>query len=288
MRFKNILLCALIFLSLINFAYSQNNSNPTLRELYRKILFREGELENLKAEYDSVKIVLGDFDIELRRYYQFIEDELQYWEDKREEKVYTVQQNDNLWRIAAKKEYYGDGKKWWKIYKANQSQIKDPNLIYTDQKFTIPDIYELVPPREGISEVIPAKEEEKKLPFTLPMVDSIALSYLDLELQGMVVDETQSKIGKDFFDLFFKYWQSPDEARNLTITITEKPLPRLGSQVTIMIDDNEIISQFLQPKYEVIEEIAEYCVEYTYSYIQNYELIMKELQGNDMKGTGIF
>ena len=51
-------------------------------------------------------------------------------------KKYTVVKGDCLWNIA--KKYYGDGSKWTKIYNANKSKIKNPNLIYPGQKLTIP------------------------------------------------------------------------------------------------------------------------------------------------------
>lgn len=51
-------------------------------------------------------------------------------------KTYTVVKGDCLWNIA--KKYYGDGSKWTKIYNANKSKIKNPNLIYPGQKLTIP------------------------------------------------------------------------------------------------------------------------------------------------------
>lgn len=51
-------------------------------------------------------------------------------------KTYTVKKGDTLWGIA--KKYYGDGAKYTQIYNANKSKIKDPNLIYIGQVFTIP------------------------------------------------------------------------------------------------------------------------------------------------------
>lgn len=51
-------------------------------------------------------------------------------------RTYTVVKGDCLWNIA--KKYYGDGSKWTKIYNANKSKIKNPNLIYPGQKLTIP------------------------------------------------------------------------------------------------------------------------------------------------------
>lgn len=49
--------------------------------------------------------------------------------------TYTVQKGDTLWAIA--KKYYGNGAQYTKIVAANSS-IKNPNLIYPGQVFTIP------------------------------------------------------------------------------------------------------------------------------------------------------
>jgi len=50
---------------------------------------------------------------------------------------YTVQNGDTLSEIA--QHYYGDANKWRKIYEANRDAIKDPDLIYPGQTFTIPE-----------------------------------------------------------------------------------------------------------------------------------------------------
>lgn len=51
-------------------------------------------------------------------------------------KTYTVKKGDTLWGIA--KKYYGNGAKYTQIYNANKDKIKNPNLIYPGQVFTIP------------------------------------------------------------------------------------------------------------------------------------------------------
>jgi nucleoid-associated protein YgaU len=49
----------------------------------------------------------------------------------------TVVKGNSLWRIARRA--YGDGMFYTVIFEANQSQIKDPNLIYPGQVFTLPN-----------------------------------------------------------------------------------------------------------------------------------------------------
>lgn len=48
----------------------------------------------------------------------------------------TVQPGNSLWRIARRT--YGDGFQYITIYQANRTQIRDPDLIYPGQIFTMP------------------------------------------------------------------------------------------------------------------------------------------------------
>lgn len=51
-------------------------------------------------------------------------------------RTYTIKSGDTLWGIATR--YYGKGSLYTKIYEANRSIIKNPNLIYPGQVITIP------------------------------------------------------------------------------------------------------------------------------------------------------
>ena len=51
--------------------------------------------------------------------------------------VVTVQPGFTLWGIA--KENYGDGLLYIRVYEANKDRIRDPDLIYPGQIFTVPD-----------------------------------------------------------------------------------------------------------------------------------------------------
>ena len=51
--------------------------------------------------------------------------------------VVTVQPGNTLWGIATKR--YGDGFLYVRVFEANQDRIRDPDLIYPGQVFTIPE-----------------------------------------------------------------------------------------------------------------------------------------------------
>jgi nucleoid-associated protein YgaU len=50
--------------------------------------------------------------------------------------VIIVRAGDTLWQIAQR--HYGDGAKYTQIFKNNRNQIRNPNWIYPDQRFELP------------------------------------------------------------------------------------------------------------------------------------------------------
>ena len=110
----------------------------------------------------------------------------------------------------------------------------------------------------------------------------------DIEIEGIIVDATQTKIGKDFYDLFYQQWSQVEDLPYHSITISEKALPQLGSQISVQIEDQLIFRQVVQPRYEKIEEMAIYALQQAYQYVINYDDMQKQLQGEDLQGTGIY
>jgi nucleoid-associated protein YgaU len=52
-------------------------------------------------------------------------------------KAITVQTGATLWAIA--RDRYGDGRLYVRVFEANKSDIRDPDLIYPGQIFDLPD-----------------------------------------------------------------------------------------------------------------------------------------------------
>jgi nucleoid-associated protein YgaU len=52
-------------------------------------------------------------------------------------KVVTVQPGNTLWAIA--RDRYGEGPAYVKVFEANRDRIRDPDLIYPGQVFSIPE-----------------------------------------------------------------------------------------------------------------------------------------------------
>lgn len=117
---------------------------------------------------------------------------------------------------------------------------------------------------------------------------SQAIDPLDLEIGEMVFDETITKVGRDFYELFFNIWSNPTQIKDFSITVQERPMPGVGTQITVLIDDFELVKQFIRPNQEMIEMLAEYTVGRATQYLVNYQEIQAQLQSADQTGTGIF
>jgi len=90
-----------------------------------------------------------------------------------------------------------------------------------------------------------------------------------MEVDGMILDETITKMGRDFYNIFYQYWQQPPEAYNFTIKISEQPAPTLGTMVSVNVNDTRTFHARLQPRYDFIEEASKQAVRISYNYLKN-------------------
>jgi len=110
----------------------------------------------------------------------------------------------------------------------------------------------------------------------------------EIEIDGLLVDDTKTKTGKDFYDLFYSKWQPPKGAKNYSITVSEKPFRLTSTLIVVSINETPVYQSVLQPRQDIVEGLSGDAVITTYSYLANYEEIMKQLNGDDMSGSGIF
>jgi curli production assembly/transport component CsgE len=118
--------------------------------------------------------------------------------------------------------------------------------------------------------------------------ENVSEQDLTVELDGLIIDETMSKIGHDFYNHFYDNWEVPGSIKDYTIYITEKPMPGMGNLITIKINHDEIFKNRISPRQDVINALADYAINQSRQYLMNYQEIKNQLEGEDMSGTGIY
>lgn len=135
---------------------------------------------------------------------------------------------------------------------------------------------------------IDAPDSLKKLIEEIKHANEQTKSDADIEIDGLLFDETKTKSGRDFYDLFYSQWEAPEGAKNYSIVLTEKPYRLSTTLIEIGINETTVFQSLLQPKAELIEQLALEAVIQTQLYLANIEELTREFAGEDKSGTGIY
>lgn len=130
--------------------------------------------------------------------------------------------------------------------------------------------------------------------FTLSLFfGSVALAQQkEVEIDGLIIDRTQTKIGLELYQNFVTFWEAPEGIKDYNILIAEMASPAWGSLVWIEVGDlvgKETVYQgILKPRPEEIEEAAKKGCEIVKEYLYRLEEYGKEATGRDMAGNGVY
>lgn len=109
-----------------------------------------------------------------------------------------------------------------------------------------------------------------------------------LEIEGLIIDETRSKAGRDFYDQFYAKWSAPQGVSNFSITIKELPARGRAARVLVKVNDEAVARPMLQPRSDIIELLAEQSVNIVTRHLQNKQKMSKDLDVGDQQGSGIY
>ncbi|SFP71786.1 Curli assembly protein CsgE [Nitrosomonas cryotolerans] len=77
----------------------------------------------------------------------------------------------------------------------------------------------------------------------------------DLEIGGLLIDNTLTKFGHMLFDAFNRYWNPPEGAQ-YNIAFSERIDPLRGSLITVKLNDAIIFENFVKPREEAISDLG--------------------------------
>ena len=89
------------------------------------------------------------------------------------------------------------------------------------------------------------------------------------EILGIVVDDTKTKSGKDFYDKFYFFYNYLNLKGNQVVKINEIPSFRRTTRIIVSVGEETLHEFFAYPKEEYIEEMAKISVQRVYKYFES-------------------
>ncbi|HBV16061.1 MAG TPA: hypothetical protein DEB71_12055 [Chryseobacterium carnipullorum] len=96
------------------------------------------------------------------------------------------------------------------------------------------------------------------------------------ELKGLTIDETKTKVGKDFYDIFYMQYSQMSDKSSGAVTISELPLRGTSGQISIQIDDKVIYSFMTNPNEDYLNEQLSATLKYIKEFNAKKNLIKNE------------
>ena len=101
------------------------------------------------------------------------------------------------------------------------------------------------------------------------------------ESSGLVLDQTITKIGHDFYDQFYSRWEAPAGVNDFTVLIGEKPSRGNNAIITVTVNDEDLLEFPLQGKEELVLDAAQQAIEIAANSLQQSLNLSRQLeQGN--------
>jgi len=110
----------------------------------------------------------------------------------------------------------------------------------------------------------------------------------DLEIDGLIINETRTKSGRDFYTFFYKNWQPPVQASNYSITFLEYPSRGRVARVGIEVNGNLVYKNVLQPRLDVLEQAANQAIRIVQKHLIEQKNMKAQMGSEDQSGSGLF
>lgn len=92
-------------------------------------------------------------------------------------------------------------------------------------------------------------------------------------LDGLVINQTVTRFGQDFYNQFVKYWSEYQIVMPANLAVYERPSARWGSQIWIEYRGRRIFQQNVGPSMRVIEDLARLAA------ARSFNLMLQEQNG---------
>jgi len=117
--------------------------------------------------------------------------------------------------------------------------------------------------RDSLSREVPANILELVRQYDKQVKQAKARQIVDppvLEIDGIVMDETMSKSGREFYELFFANWVKPNGYTNYYIKIKERPFQFNNTLIEVYLKEQLLYQQMLKRRFDEVEQMAKSAI----------------------------
>ncbi len=132
-----------------------------------------------------------------------------------------------------------------------------------------------------------SQNEEKELPEKtkkplplFPLLDvskpRVPIATELIEINGLVVHDTRTRGGYDFYLYFTRHWAEPENVPNYNIVINEFEGRGRNIKIGIMVNEKQVFTRVMQPSAEGLENLAKALADYIYGYVTSGKHVLAE------------
>jgi hypothetical protein len=89
-----------------------------------------------------------------------------------------------------------------------------------------------------------------------------------IEIKGLVIDNVISKVGKDFYDLFYRQYSLRNTQSGSLVTVEEQLGIGIGTRIVVKVDEDTVFEGFARPNEEYLEQMAKAVVGRVIKYME--------------------
>lgn len=101
---------------------------------------------------------------------------------------------------------------------------------------------------------------------------------MEAEAEGFVLDQTLTKPGRDFYELFVSTFQGLTGLGDYTIVLAERPARGNSSLIALRVNDTELLEMPLPTRTEQLEEAVAATVETAHGFLSEQLALSKQLE----------
>ncbi|WP_172449419.1 CsgE family curli-type amyloid fiber assembly protein [Bowmanella denitrificans] len=82
-------------------------------------------------------------------------------------------------------------------------------------------------------------------------------SMAEVELGGLLLDNTFSRFGREFYQRLSRLWQDVPQTQNFNVVVKEQVVPRAGTKLTIQLNNQVIYMTYMGRRQSPMEDKVE-------------------------------